>query len=166
MSSPIVIDRESAFTPLNKVLWMKAFRHRAKRVELRDGREFKLRYGNRRFGNRSEATDYVWFEPASEEFAPCGYLRMEIVTAKSWLTESDRPDMPDGKYVLMLDKFIDSDIQGTEVRDLWPDLKGRLKATLQRGFSQAKIHRGKAADHVKVVTDGDAVFLLKDKNGE
>ena len=164
MTQPTIskAKRESAFTPLNKVLWMKAIKRRAAQVTLRDGRKFKLRYGNRRFGKRSESTDFCWFEPVSEEFVPCGYLRMNIVTDKLWLEESDRPDVPDGKYVIMLDEFIKSGLEGVEVRDNWPDLKGRLKATLQRGFKLAKDQRGIKAAHVKVVTREDEVYLVKE----
>jgi len=157
------IKREAAFSPLNKIVWMKAIRARKLHVTLRDGRRFRLVYKRQRL--TSEHREVVWFEPMNEEFAPCGYLRLSIVTDKLWLEESDRADMPDGKYVVMLDEFINSDLQGVEASDHWPELKGRLKATLQRAFAQAKVTRGKGADHVKITTVEGRVFLLKENNG-
>ena len=158
----LTTKREAAFSPLNKIVWMKAIRARKRSVTLRDGRKFKLAYKRQRL--TSEYREVVWFEPVSDEFAPCGYLRLSIVTDKLWLEESDRADMPDGKYVVMLDEFINSDLQGVEASDHWPELKGRLKATLQRGFAEAKVTRGKGADFVKVTTVEGRVFLLKEAN--
>jgi len=143
-----MIKNENWLTPTNKVLWMKAFRSRAEHVELRDGRRFQIKYKTATFFPSDGPKEYAW------------------VTDQLWLTESDRPDVPESKYSLYLDEFIDSDVQGVLVTNMWPELRGRLHKTLQRAFTTAKAARGKKAEHVLVATDDNKVFLLKQEPSE
>jgi len=161
-----MIKNENWLTPTNKVLWMKAFRSRAEHVELRDGRRFQIKYKTATFFPSDGPKEYAWVEPSLGTFAPSGYFSIERVTDQLWLTESDRPDVPESKYSLYLDEFIDSDVQGVLVTNMWPELRGRLHKTLQRAFTTAKAARGKKAEHVLVATDDNKVFLLKQEPSE
>ena len=67
--------------PLNMLLWKKAFSQRAKRVTLRDGREFTIEYSTRVNKIEGKKYDVAYAKPASDSkikhgslFVPCGWF--------------------------------------------------------------------------------------------
>ena len=78
-----------------------------------------------------------------------------------------------GVYVSKLNQFMDSPEQGVNVTEQWPELatdkagKAKLPSTLKQGFENAKGQkkaRPGADTLVKVILDGDLVYLIKDPN--
>lgn len=85
-------EHEDWMSPLNKVIWMKAFRKREKEVTLRDGRRFEINYDVRPlvFPTTGETFPLVHVQPSDGKFAPCGYLRLDEVTDPSWVSKDDK----------------------------------------------------------------------------
>jgi hypothetical protein len=155
--------RENWLSPMNRIRWIRAFRTRAMRVTLRDGRRFSIRYTSQNIGVSGESVKVAVVSPADGSFFPSGNFRLSKVVNRDWVTEASREDNPPGLYLRCLDEFIQNDdLQGVRVDDYWPDLIDKVQATLRRGFANAKTTRGKRAEHVKVVTDKGKVFLVKD----
>ena len=78
-------------SPMNRVIWVKAFRARANSATLRDGRTFDIRYVTRKF--MGENRDMALVAPTpGRGFAPMGYFDLKRVTDKLWIEESDKPD--------------------------------------------------------------------------
>jgi len=148
-------------SPMNRIIWQKAFRERSRTVTLRDGRKYTIRYTARRFGISRTFIDVAFIFPY-KGYAPCGYFSMKKVLDKGWITESDIEGAPESKYVGMLDEFVDGNDNGVIVTEKWPMLEGKTSATLQRAFAQAKAHRGKYADTVQVIQQQGKVYLIRE----
>lgn len=146
-------------SPLNRVTWRNAFLKRAAQATLMDGRKFNIKYKKMRV--YGESVDVAWLHPDGDRFAPCGYVRMEKVLDKLWLTEAGNEDGPPGLYIRLLDQFIDSELIGANVAEEYEEMQGRQLQTMRRGFITAKSARGMKADHVRVVTNEGELFLLK-----
>lgn len=68
--------------PLNKLIWIKAFKAKQTLVKLPGGAEFKCDYKLK--------PGLVWVSPANgKDLTPCGWFDLEVVTKKSWI-ESDK----------------------------------------------------------------------------
>jgi hypothetical protein len=67
--------------PLNKIVWIKAFRRKQTLVTLPGNMTFNCDY--------EERPGFVWVSPASNELTPCGWFDLDIVTKQSWI-ESDK----------------------------------------------------------------------------
>ena len=83
---------EDWMSPLNKVIWMRAFRKKQTEVTLRDGRKFEINYNVRPlvFASTGEKFDLVHVQPADGTFAPCGYFRLKEVTDPRWVSRDDK----------------------------------------------------------------------------
>lgn len=150
---------ENWLSPLNKIIWMQAFRKRTERVTLRDGREFIVTYGNESFF-QNEVTEYAFVVPV-KGLVPRGYFRMNKVTDESWLMELSREGQPrENIYANILDLFIKSDYQGIDVLEEYPNLAGRQSSSIRQGFNHAIAERKKSK--IQVMTSGGKVYLLKD----
>jgi hypothetical protein len=68
--------------PLNRLVWFRAFKTRAKTVRLADGRTFTLNY--------TEKPGKVVIRP-KKGFVPCGTFELDRVTHLDWLSESENP---------------------------------------------------------------------------
>lgn len=71
-------QREDWLSPMNRIIWIKAFRAKDTEVTLRDGRKFIMDYGKK---------PGVVFVKAKDERVPRGSFELEKVTHNSWLTE-------------------------------------------------------------------------------
>lgn len=151
--------REDWLSPMNRLVWMKAFRAKSNTVTIRDGREFKLRYSTQTiFG---EDMDMVWVEP-KKGFAPAGWFRMKHVTDELWLTESSEPySQKESMYVNLLKNFMDSGYKGVDVMQHYPNLEGRVKTSVRQGFASAIIQVGQKASNIVVKTIDGKVYLFK-----
>ena len=74
---------EDWLSPLNRIIWMAAFRKKEQTVTLRDGRKFVIDY-DRRPGE-------VFVKPAkgSGDLVPRGFFNLKKVTENVWLAESN-----------------------------------------------------------------------------
>ena len=82
---------ESWMSPLNKIIWMKAFKTRQTHVTIRDGRKFVIDYDRPKL----KARNWCFVNPDPEytgEFVPCGEFDLDKVTDPLWVSE-------DGKMV-------------------------------------------------------------------
>ena len=154
-------------SPLNRVTWRNALTKRAAQATLTDGRKFKITYSKKPFGVAGEMIEVAWLFPAGHAFAPCGYLSIEKALDYTWLMEAGQEEGPPGLYVRLLDEFISNDaLIGVNVVENFEEMKGRQLQTMRRGFGQAKLARGKKADHVGIVTDDGVLFLVKGRNDD
>lgn len=69
---------EDWLSPMNKLIWIKAFKAKAKSVTLRDGRKFKIEYKQR------NETDIVVVNPVKGRI-PMGSFELKSVTESTWL---------------------------------------------------------------------------------
>jgi hypothetical protein len=155
-------------SPMNRLRFLRAIRDRENKVTLRDGRVFKLRYIPNPFHSKDEEVEDKQTVLVIPErgFAPMGYFRISQVTAKEWVTESDRRESPPGMYVRMLLDFIKLDLAGIQVDKQWPELEGKDINVVKRGFATAKSQHSKQAENIKVIKFEDQIFLVKeDANG-
>lgn len=155
---------ESWLSPMNKAIWIKAFRNKEKSATIRDGRKFTIRYSTKtHFGQKKEM---ALVTPTSG-FAPSGWFELARVVDQLWMTQPD--NYGEGAapnkvsiYITLLDEFIKAGYDGVEVMDHWPTLEGRLPATIRQGFASAILARGKLAADISVMTIEGVVFLLKE----
>ena len=81
MSTPNTpVIREDWMSPLNKIIWLKAFRAKQTEVTIRDGRRFRLDY------DRIPGKVWVSFDGAA--FHPCGWFDLKKVTNQLWLQDT------------------------------------------------------------------------------
>jgi hypothetical protein len=76
-------EKEDWLSPLNRIIWLRAFRARQTLVTLRDGRKFTVDY--------DRIPGKAWVDIASSEVNPCGWFDMERVTDDLFLSEQDNP---------------------------------------------------------------------------
>ena len=74
-------DREDWMSPLNKIIWLNAFRTKKTSVMLRDGRRFTINY------DQIPGKAWVDGQPHSGEVCPCGWFDLKRVTDDQFLTE-------------------------------------------------------------------------------
>lgn len=74
-------NREDWMSPLNKIIWLNAFRKRNTRVRLRDGRVFSVDY------DQIPGKAWVDGQPHSGEVCPCGWFDLKRVTDDQFLVE-------------------------------------------------------------------------------
>jgi hypothetical protein len=68
--------------PLNKLIWIKAFKDKQELVKLPGGMQFKCDYRLK--------PGLVWVKPSDgRTLVPCGWFDLNIVTKESWI-ESDK----------------------------------------------------------------------------
>ena len=155
---------ENWLSPPNRIIWLKAFKAKAKEVEIRDGRKFSIKYFENSTIFGKEKADYVKVTPKTG-FAPMAYFNMSKVTDTLWLTETDSAERAakESVYVTHLDEFIASDSDGIDVVQQWPGLSSRLLTTIRQGFANAKDERGKKASGIVVTMSEGKVYLIKEK---
>jgi hypothetical protein len=100
---------EDWMSPLNRIIWLVAFRKKQTKVTIRDGREFSCEYGHKLTHKVSgETIDLVKVDPipaiGQNPFVPCGYFNMKTVTDVAWLSEksnavAELPPLAVGKGV-------------------------------------------------------------------
>lgn len=147
---------------MNRMIWIRAFRTKADKVELLDGRKFTIKYIKNPFYSNSEKGDkLVALVRPVRGYIPMGYFRMSRVTDKLWITESDRDDTKPSGYIVKLEEFLNSDLNGVQVDEQWPDLNSKTMETLRRGFNLAKSQISRKAENVNVVVNEGKVFLVK-----
>jgi hypothetical protein len=69
--------RNNWMSPLNKVIFYRAFREKRAEVQINDGRTFSINYEQR--------PGYAWVEHIGKEKIPCGWYDLKVVTNKSWI---------------------------------------------------------------------------------
>ena len=73
-------NRTGWMSPINKLIWMKAFIGKQPEVTLNDGRKFIVDY--------DRIPGKVWVTPKKKhDFVPCGWFDYKKVTDKGWLDE-------------------------------------------------------------------------------
>jgi hypothetical protein len=159
---------ESWLSPMNRAIWVKAFRNRDKKVKLRNGREFEIRYGiQHRFKASEEVEENAFVKPV-KGFAPCGYFRMSKVTDEQWITEQDKTRDNENLYVTLLNEFVRSREPGVAVREEWSEQLGdRLNTTIRQGFATAIVQgrrEKRVPKSVEVMTIDGSVYLLREEN--
>lgn len=67
-----------------------------------------------------------------------------------------------GRYIEVLNEFIESGEMGVSVKQTWPEFAEKKEATLKQGFDSAKDHKDAAegADQIKVVNNEGDTFLI------
>ena len=155
---------ENWLSPPNRIIWLKAFKAKAKEVEIRDGRKFEVKYFENSTIFGKEKVDYVKVSP-QKGFAPMAYFNLKRVTDTMWLTETDAAtrSAKESVYIQHLNEFINSDSDGVDVIEQWPGLSSRLLTTVRQGFANAKEERGKTAINVIVTMSEGKVYLIKEK---
>jgi len=73
---------EDWLNPMNKILWIKAFRSKSPTVTLRDGRKFTIKYARR------NNIDIVEVRPV-DGLVPMGFFELKKVTDNSWLSDGN-----------------------------------------------------------------------------
>jgi hypothetical protein len=73
---------EDWLSPMNKLIWIKAFKAKATTVTLRDGRKFRAWYTQR------DNVPIVEVHPM-EGRVPMGYFELKKVTDHSWLSDGN-----------------------------------------------------------------------------
>jgi hypothetical protein len=68
--------RTSWMSPLNKIIFHKAFVARQKEVQIGDGRQFNIDYSKR--------PGFAWVSPIGADYIPAGWFDMSRVTKKDW----------------------------------------------------------------------------------
>jgi len=77
--------------PLNRIIWHRAFKERATKMTLRDGRVFTIRYERKApMGDPVEKAkgtliDYAWVQGEGSITAPCGWFEVKDVVSMLWL---------------------------------------------------------------------------------
>lgn len=71
---------EDWLSPMNKLIWMKAFKAKRTEVTVRDGRKFTIQYKKR------NNVDIVHIRPVVG-LVPMGYFELWKVTSSSWLED-------------------------------------------------------------------------------
>lgn len=155
------MNTETWLSPMNKVIWLRAFRERATRVTLRDGRKFKVRYSQEKFPASDPPEEYAWVAPLYG-YVPCGWFQMSKCTDTTWLTESQEFVGRESAYMTYLDDFLEKGYNGADVLAEYPALVGRKNATIRAGFSSAILARGKKARGTEVRTIESRVYLFRD----
>ena len=74
---------EDWLSPMNKLIWMKAFKARSNHATLRDGRKFKIKYKHR------NKTEIAQVSPV-QGLVPMGSFELRSVTDSSWLDDESR----------------------------------------------------------------------------
>jgi hypothetical protein len=154
-------------SPMNRIVLVRAFKAKTGKVTLVDGRVFRIKYSTTRSKALNEEYEVAYIEPIDGSFVPCGYFNLDKVMEDEWIFESDKKEPSPSFYVTYLEQFLKSDTEGICVTDEWPDLKSRTKDTLYRGFSNAKMVKGKTATGITImthkndVTQETNVFLIK-----
>lgn len=84
--------REDWMSPLNKVIWMNAFRSKKKQVTIRDGRKFDITYDVRPlyYKTTGETRPLARVTCTNGESAPMGFFDLTVVTDPQWVTEDDK----------------------------------------------------------------------------
>ena len=78
---------EDWMTPLNKIIWMRAFKAKATEVTLRDGRKFIINYDVEPLLLKTTGEKRVLchVKPADGSLAPRGYIDLKEATHNEWL---------------------------------------------------------------------------------
>ena len=71
---------EDWLSPMNRMVWMKAFKAKETTVTLRDGRKFIIDYDKR--------PGQIFVKPASGTYVPRGYFDEKKVTNHLWVLET------------------------------------------------------------------------------
>lgn len=152
---------ESWLSPTNKILWMQAFKTRATKVTLKDGRVFIVEYRQ----------DTAFVKPQSG-FVPRGEFPLSRVTHESWLTQIEKEHGTTGGaqtkvsiYSLMMKDFVMSRHKGVDVAEHWPEVANRQPATLRQAFLRARLvvlSEDKRARAVDVINREGKVYLIKE----
>jgi hypothetical protein len=74
--------REDWMSPLNKIIWLNAFRAKKKSVMLRDGRRFTIDY--------DQIPGKAWVDGTNGEVCPCGWFDLKRVTNDLFLSEGKK----------------------------------------------------------------------------
>lgn len=80
---------ESWMSPLNRIIWHKAFKQKTSKVKIRDGREFVCKYFTK-VAKSGDKVEMVKVDPApgsANSFVPCGEFRYNDVTHISWVSD-------------------------------------------------------------------------------
>jgi hypothetical protein len=75
-----VVKRENWMSPLNRIIWLNAFKARQTNVIVRDGRRFTLDYTQR--------SGHVWVSIEPPDHHPCGWFDLENMVDELFLTEN------------------------------------------------------------------------------
>lgn len=78
------VKLEDWMSPLNRIIWLNAFRRRATEVTLRDGRKFSVDY--------TQKPGKAWVDIIGGSTHPCGWFDLERVTNELFLSEQERKD--------------------------------------------------------------------------
>jgi len=76
--------------PLNRIIWQRAFKARATKMTLRDGRVFTIKYvtkppmGDPMAKTRGDKIEYAWVQYDSA-FVPCGWFEVKEVLSMEWM---------------------------------------------------------------------------------
>ncbi|HEY1248780.1 MAG TPA: hypothetical protein VGE97_07330 [Nitrososphaera sp.] len=129
-------------TPLEKIRWAEAFKHKNKVVSDDRGRKFSCEY-DRREG-------FVLVKPMFGAFAPMGYLPLDFGS------ELEFQEQIDPIYSSAIVEFLASEHAGVNVKEFWPNKFGRTTgATLDRKFRKVN------SPDVDVLLIKGQVFLAK-----
>lgn len=150
---------EDWLSPMNKLIWIRAFKNKEREVTLRDGRQFKISYSMESFFSAEPAQEYAWVE-CKKEGAPRGWFRMSKVTSSEWVNEETQPK--GGMYIQYLDEFIQGGEPGVSVTEQWPALEGRLASSIRQGFTSAIIQKGSSGKNFVAKTIEGKVYLFKE----
>lgn len=74
--------KEDWMSPLNRIIWLNAFRQKKKIVRLRDGRRFSIDY--------DQIPGKAWVDCIDDFACPCGWFDMGRVTNDLFLSEQKR----------------------------------------------------------------------------
>ena len=85
-------ERENWMSPLNRVLFMQAFRKKATKVTIRDGREFTIRYDVRplHYKVTDETRPLACVEVIGPEEVPFGFFDLTVVTNAQWVSDGNK----------------------------------------------------------------------------
>jgi hypothetical protein len=72
-------SKDSWMSPLNKLIFFKAFRAKHTEVQISGGRQFKIDYDKR--------PGFAWISPIGKEIVPAGWFDLNVVTRKEWLSK-------------------------------------------------------------------------------
>lgn len=67
-----------------------------------------------------------------------------------------------GQYIIYLNQFVASGMDGVCANEQWVDLKDKKASTLKQGFENAKDNKDAAegSENVKVISNEDLVYLI------
>ena len=108
------VKQDNWMSPLNKVIWYKAFKARATRVTIRDGRKFILDYDVPDFVIKTLGENikvvHVRMAPMKEQpswvetnFVPFGFFNLSEVTNMHWISRASTAKSPLVKSTPVLD---------------------------------------------------------------